>query len=235
LHKYGVLSWVRRVPPGGPTRSPAGNERDPVRRAVAGPCSALQHTLGKFAQAETGIKGRKRLPRAGRGIEVIRKQVEAGRRAREGAVASAREELEETWKVLSRVAQAHPEWKSDLEVRLQRIDDDLRLLDRKQAAARPGPKDSGPDANAKWAPEDEYLKAYISSNKAERLERVGDTAAAIEELLKARQIVDAIVRKFPSWHPEVVNFRLKIIKAALERLDGGDDLSRSGSDKAISR
>ncbi len=83
---------------------------------------------------------------------------------------------------------------------------------------------SGPNfATAQQAAGDageQYFKGYLAVNQAERLEQSGDVPGAIQKLQEAQQTIISVARGFPSWQPEVVNYRLKMIEQTLQRLAG---------------
>lgn len=65
---------------------------------------------------------------------------------------------------------------------------------------------------------DQYFKGYLLKNDAERLEQAGDLATAQQKYQEAEQIIAGVARNYPTWQPEVVSYRLKMIEAALQRL-----------------
>ncbi len=67
---------------------------------------------------------------------------------------------------------------------------------------------------------EQYFKGYLAFNEADRLEKSGDAPGAIQKLQEAQQTITTVARGFPSWQPEVVSYRLKMIELALQRLAG---------------
>lgn len=67
---------------------------------------------------------------------------------------------------------------------------------------------------------EQYFKGYLTVNEADRLEKAGDTPGAIQKLQEAQQIISSVARTFPTWQPEVVGYRLKMIEQTLQRLGG---------------
>jgi hypothetical protein len=77
-----------------------------------------------------------------------------------------------------------------------------------------GPVFAGPDTQ----PGDTYFKGYLTNGQAERLEQSGDFKGAIQKFQEAQQLIASVSHDFPTWQPEVVNYRLNKIRADLERL-----------------
>jgi len=67
---------------------------------------------------------------------------------------------------------------------------------------------------------EQYFKGYLSFTQAERLEQSGDVPGAVQKLQEAQQAIAGVARSFPSWQPEVVSYRLKMIEQSLQRLSG---------------
>ncbi|MEI6535608.1 MAG: hypothetical protein WCN98_09735, partial [Verrucomicrobiaceae bacterium] len=67
---------------------------------------------------------------------------------------------------------------------------------------------------------DLYFKGYLQFTEAERMEKAGDLQNAYQKLVQAQQNIGLVARNSPSWQPEVVAYRLKMIEQALQRLSG---------------
>jgi phage shock protein A len=67
---------------------------------------------------------------------------------------------------------------------------------------------------------DLYFKGYLQFTEAERMEKSGDLQNAYQKLVQAQQNIGSVARTAPSWQPEIVSYRLKIIEQALQRLSG---------------
>lgn len=66
--------------------------------------------------------------------------------------------------------------------------------------------------------DDDYLALYHELRQAEQLEAQGDLAQAC---VAYRQLHDRLMgfeRSYPSWHPEIVAFRLRVIRAGVKRV-----------------
>ncbi len=67
---------------------------------------------------------------------------------------------------------------------------------------------------------DLYFKGYLQFNESERMEKAGDLQNSYQKLLQAQQNIGTVARTYPSWQPEIVSYRLKMIEQALQRLSG---------------
>lgn len=74
-----------------------------------------------------------------------------------------------------------------------------------------------------------YFKGYLAFTQAERLEQSGDAQGAVQKLQEAQQTIATVARGFPSWQPEVVSYRLKMIEQALQRLAGKGVVAAPGN------
>ena len=67
---------------------------------------------------------------------------------------------------------------------------------------------------------DLYLKGYFQFMEAQRMEKSGDLQNAYQKLLLAQQNLGSVARNTPSYQPEIIGYRLKMIELALQRLSG---------------
>lgn len=67
---------------------------------------------------------------------------------------------------------------------------------------------------------DLYFKGYLQFTESERMEKAGDLQNAYQKLIQAQQNIGTVARNSPTWQPEIVSYRLKMIEQALQRLSG---------------
>ncbi len=79
-------------------------------------------------------------------------------------------------------------------------------------------------------PGDEYFRAYLLKNQAERLEKAGDIPGAVQKYHEASQIITKVAHDYPGWQSQVVSFRLKRIEEAILRLCAQSNLPVPSND-----
>jgi tetratricopeptide (TPR) repeat protein len=70
-------------------------------------------------------------------------------------------------------------------------------------------------AQAPVDPADEYFRAYLLNNEAERLVNGGDLQRALDKYQQAQVIFDGIAQNTPSWQPDMLKFRRQRLDKAL--------------------
>ena len=70
-------------------------------------------------------------------------------------------------------------------------------------------------AQAPVDPADEYFRAYLLNNEAERLVTGGDLQRALDKYQQAQVIFDGIAQSSPSWQPDMLKFRRQRLETAL--------------------
>jgi tetratricopeptide (TPR) repeat protein len=63
-----------------------------------------------------------------------------------------------------------------------------------------------------------YLKGYSLKNEGEKLEAAGDLKGALSRYQQSLQIVTTVAQNYPSWQPEVVQYRLQVLQQVIDRL-----------------
>ncbi|HUG38390.1 MAG TPA: hypothetical protein VML54_15640, partial [Candidatus Limnocylindrales bacterium] len=67
-------------------------------------------------------------------------------------------------------------------------------------------------------PSDVYLQAYLFMQEAERLERQREYNAAFFKFRDASELFDSVARSFPTWNPQMVDYRRRKIREKLSQL-----------------
>lgn len=69
-------------------------------------------------------------------------------------------------------------------------------------------------AQASVDPADEYFRAYLLNNEAERAEKAGDLQRALDKFQQAQVIFDGIAQNFPTWQSDMLSFRRQRLATA---------------------
>ncbi len=75
-----------------------------------------------------------------------------------------------------------------------------------------------PLAPAQFDPSDVYFQGHLLTRSAEQLEASGNFVEAAAKLKKARELVEAVRRYYPTWKPEMVGARVAINAEAEVRI-----------------
>ena len=67
-------------------------------------------------------------------------------------------------------------------------------------------------------PSDVYLQAFLYLQDSEKLEEQGDKRGAYVKAKEAGDLVDSVARSYPTWNPQMVDFRRKKIRKKLDEL-----------------
>ncbi|MDB4673587.1 tetratricopeptide repeat protein [Verrucomicrobiales bacterium] len=67
-------------------------------------------------------------------------------------------------------------------------------------------------------PSDVYLQAFLYLQESEKLEAQGDRGGAYVKAKEASDLVDSVARSYPTWNPQMVDFRRKKIRKKLVEL-----------------
>ncbi len=67
-------------------------------------------------------------------------------------------------------------------------------------------------------PSDVYLQAFLYLQESEKLEAQGDKRGAYVKVKEAGDLVDSVARSYPTWNPQMVDFRRKKIRKKLDEL-----------------
>lgn len=89
------------------------------------------------------------------------------------------------------------------------------------AAVLAPPPDLVPSARAAEEqphPSDVYLQAYLFMQEAERLERQREPNAAFFKYRDASDLFDSVSRTFPTWNPQMVDYRRRKIREKISEL-----------------
>ena len=84
-------------------------------------------------------------------------------------------------------------------------------------------------------PSDVYLQAFLYLQESEKLEEQGDKRGAYVKVKEAGDLVDSVARSYPTWNPQMVDFRRKKIRKKLDELRPKSTLPPSTRDSERSR
>jgi hypothetical protein len=117
---------------------------------------------------------------------------------------------------------------AELNQELKRLHDEQTEETRKlkaaaEAAKSAPPQDAAPGTSAKeepaeFDPSDVYFQGWQLSRDADKLQAEKKHAQALEKLLLARQLFEAIAEQWPDWKPALVKSRLATTKEKLSAL-----------------
>jgi len=87
------------------------------------------------------------------------------------------------------------------------------------APANPPPATTvGPAAVSKSDPADLFVDAYLMVHKSEKLEETGNIAEAIRQMELANRKLGEVAKLDPTWQPNIMAYRQKRVREALDRL-----------------
>ncbi|MDG2123849.1 MAG: tetratricopeptide repeat protein, partial [Verrucomicrobiales bacterium] len=80
------------------------------------------------------------------------------------------------------------------------------------------PTDARAQANTKVDASDVYLQAYLNMQEAEKLEKKKDFNASYFKYQDASKLFDSVAQSFPTWNPQMVDFRRRRIREKISFL-----------------
>ena len=69
-------------------------------------------------------------------------------------------------------------------------------------------------------PGDLFVNAYMAAQEAEKAEQAGDARLALNKFRYAKEALDSISAKSPSWQPAIVNYRKQRVAEGIVRVQG---------------
>ncbi len=132
----------------------------------------------------------------------LQESEELGARNKGEAAEAARREANRIFRAIRR---EQPEWQPDR----------IAKLIAQTGGGKDRPEVSGADRKASKL----YLQGHLAMNEGLKLEGSGEYFPALEKLRTARELFDAAQKAAPAWQPEIVEYRRKRIREAIEKLE----------------
>ncbi|MEP6673384.1 MAG: hypothetical protein ABJF10_29815, partial [Chthoniobacter sp.] len=84
-------------------------------------------------------------------------------------------------------------------------------------------------AQSSTDPGDLFVNAYMAVQQGEKAEQAGSLKAALAKLRAAAAVLDQIATRFPTWQPQIVEYRKTRTVEAIARVQ--EKIARSGGGK----